>query len=37
MSTPHFYQGDEKELAKLIGLNPMKEQHETFLDVEPVC
>ncbi|XP_071522481.1 lysosome membrane protein 2-like isoform X1 [Panulirus ornatus] len=35
MSTPHFYQGDEKELAKLVGLNPTKEQHETFLDVEP--
>ncbi|XP_063591608.1 lysosome membrane protein 2-like isoform X2 [Penaeus indicus] len=35
MSTPHFYQGDEVELAKLVGLNPRKEEHETFLDVEP--
>ncbi|KAK4299018.1 hypothetical protein Pmani_028674 [Petrolisthes manimaculis] len=35
MSTPHFYQGDEVELAKLDGLNPQKSQHETILDVEP--
>lgn len=35
MSTPHFYQGDEVELAKLVGLDPRKEEHETFLDVEP--
>ncbi|XP_069987003.1 lysosome membrane protein 2-like [Penaeus vannamei] len=35
MSTPHFYQGDEVELAKLVGLDPRKEDHETFLDVEP--
>jgi len=35
MSTPHFYQGDQDELDKLIGLNPIKERHETILDVEP--
>nr|XP_045610405.1 lysosome membrane protein 2-like isoform X1 [Procambarus clarkii] len=35
MSTPHFYMGDKIELAKLVGLNPSKEEHETFLDVEP--
>ncbi|KAK3868704.1 hypothetical protein Pcinc_025925 [Petrolisthes cinctipes] len=35
MSTPHFYQGDEVELAKLDGLDPQKSQHETILDVEP--
>lgn len=36
MSTPHFYQGDEVELAKLDGLDPKKSDHETILDVEPV-
>ncbi|XP_045106684.1 lysosome membrane protein 2-like isoform X4 [Portunus trituberculatus] len=35
LSTPHFYQGDEVELAKLVGLNPTKEEHETTIDVEP--
>ncbi|KAG7162957.1 Lysosome membrane protein 2-like 1 [Homarus americanus] len=35
MSTPHFYMGDKVELAKLEGLHPNKEDHETFLDVEP--
>lgn len=35
MSTPHFYMGDKVELAKLVGLNPNKNDHETFLDVEP--
>ncbi|KAK8379449.1 hypothetical protein O3P69_019391 [Scylla paramamosain] len=35
LSTPHFYQGDEKELAKLVGLNPTKSEHETTIDVEP--
>lgn len=35
LSTPHFYQGDEVELAKLVGLNPSKADHETIIDVEP--
>ena len=36
LSTPHFYQSDEVELAKLEGLNPRKADHETTIDVEPV-
>lgn len=35
LSTPHFYQGDKKELEKLVGLNPSKAEHETTLDIEP--
>ncbi|XP_076039562.1 lysosome membrane protein 2-like [Oratosquilla oratoria] len=35
MSTPHFYQGDDDERDKLIGLHPSKAEHETILDVEP--
>ena len=36
MSSPHFYQGDDSEREKLIGLNPNKDEHETILDIEPV-
>lgn len=35
MSTPHFYQGDGKELANFEGLAPNKEKHQTFLDLQP--
>lgn len=36
MSAPHFYQGDPKYRDAVVGLNPVKEKHETYLDVEPV-
>lgn len=35
LSTPHFYNGDEVELEKIVGLNPSKAEHETTIDVEP--
>ena len=35
ISTPHFYQGRKKDVDELMGLNPTKEQHETYLDIEP--
>ncbi|XP_076069936.1 lysosome membrane protein 2-like [Oratosquilla oratoria] len=35
MSTPHFYQGDTVDIEDKIGLNPTKEEHETYLDIEP--
>lgn len=35
ISTPHFYQGDHDALLAVEGLNPIKEEHETFIDVEP--
>ena len=35
-SLPHFYQVDEAVLNAIEGLNPVKEQHQTAIDVEPV-
>lgn len=35
MSTPHFYQGNIEDARKLDGLNPIKEEHQTYLDLEP--
>lgn len=35
MSTPHFYQGDGKNLANFIGLKPDKDKHQTSLDLQP--
>jgi len=34
-STPHFYLGAEEDISAITGLNPSKEQHQTFLDIEP--
>ncbi|CAG0903273.1 unnamed protein product, partial [Darwinula stevensoni] len=38
MSTPHFYLGSEEYFNKSIveGLEPRKEWHETFVDLEPL-
>ena len=35
-SLPHFYEADPVLLERIDGLNPVKEQHETAIDVEPV-
>ena len=35
-SLPHFYEGDPVLLEGIEGLNPVKEEHETAIDVEPV-
>ncbi|XP_071446190.1 sensory neuron membrane protein 1 [Hetaerina americana] len=32
---PHFYMADEKYLTMVSGLKPVKEKHETFLEIEP--
>ncbi|KAA0203800.1 hypothetical protein HAZT_HAZT000563 [Hyalella azteca] len=34
-STPHFYMGTEETINDVVGLNPVKEEHETYLDIEP--
>ena len=35
-SFPHFYLGDPKYAKAFEGLNPVKEFHQTFLDLNPV-
>ncbi|NP_001279072.1 lysosome membrane protein 2-like [Callorhinchus milii] len=35
ISSPHFYNGDQKLVEDIDGLNPSKEAHQTFLDIEP--
>lgn len=34
-SQPHFYQGDPSLVKNVEGLNPVKEEHGTFFDIEP--
>lgn len=34
-STPHFYMGTNDSIFGVEGLSPNKEEHETFIDVEP--
>ncbi|XP_036384450.1 lysosome membrane protein 2c [Megalops cyprinoides] len=36
MSSPHFYQADEKYVEDIIGMKPRKESHETVLDINPL-
>ncbi|XP_056138966.1 lysosome membrane protein 2a isoform X2 [Lampris incognitus] len=35
VSFPHFYQADEKYITAIDGLRPNKEEHETYLDLQP--
>uniref|UniRef100_A0A3B3TQB2 Scavenger receptor class B, member 2a n=1 Tax=Poecilia latipinna TaxID=48699 RepID=A0A3B3TQB2_9TELE len=36
VSFPHFYQADPAYINAVDGLNPNKEEHETYLDLQPV-
>uniref|UniRef100_I3MDR5 Scavenger receptor class B member 2 n=1 Tax=Ictidomys tridecemlineatus TaxID=43179 RepID=I3MDR5_ICTTR len=36
MSFPHFYQADEKFVSAIHGMHPNKEDHETFVDINPL-
>ncbi|XP_029024819.1 lysosome membrane protein 2c [Betta splendens] len=35
MSSPHFYQADEKFVQDVFGMKPNKEKHETSIDINP--
>uniref|UniRef100_A0A3Q2ST58 Scavenger receptor class B, member 2a n=1 Tax=Fundulus heteroclitus TaxID=8078 RepID=A0A3Q2ST58_FUNHE len=35
VSFPHFYQADPAYINAVDGLNPNKEEHETYLDLQP--
>lgn len=36
MSSPHFYQADQKYIDDVAGMNPNKEDHQTIMDINPV-
>lgn len=36
MSFPHFYQADERFVSAIGGMHPNKEDHETFVDINPL-
>ncbi|XP_069020070.1 lysosome membrane protein 2c [Embiotoca jacksoni] len=36
MSSPHFYQADEKFVQDVFGMMPDKEQHQTTFDINPL-
>lgn len=36
MSSPHFYQADEKFVQDVFGMRPKKEQHQTAIDIHPL-
>ncbi|XP_056586741.1 lysosome membrane protein 2c isoform X1 [Triplophysa dalaica] len=36
MSSPHFYQADDKYIQDVYGMNPRKEEHETAIDINPL-
>ncbi|CAJ0919617.1 unnamed protein product [Ranitomeya imitator] len=35
LSSPHFYQAEEFVINSVIGMKPKKEDHETFMDINP--
>uniref|UniRef100_A0A673MAQ3 Scavenger receptor class B, member 2a n=1 Tax=Sinocyclocheilus rhinocerous TaxID=307959 RepID=A0A673MAQ3_9TELE len=36
VSFPHFYQADKRYINAIDGMNPNEEEHETYLDINPV-
>ncbi|KAF6372432.1 scavenger receptor class B member 2 [Rhinolophus ferrumequinum] len=36
LSFPHFYQADEKFVSAIEGMHPNKDNHETFVDINPL-
>ncbi|XP_053196304.1 lysosome membrane protein 2c [Scomber japonicus] len=36
MSSPHFYQADEKFVQDVFGMKPEKEYHQTAIDINPL-
>lgn len=36
MSSPHFYQADEKFIQDVFGMTPNKEHHQTVIDINPL-
>lgn len=36
LSSPHFYQAEERFVEAVFGMKPNKEQHQTTIDVNPV-
>ncbi|XP_035762886.1 lysosome membrane protein 2c [Neolamprologus brichardi] len=36
MSSPHFYQADEKFAQDVFGMTPNKEEHQTTIDINPL-
>ncbi|XP_060916733.1 lysosome membrane protein 2c [Labrus mixtus] len=36
MSSPHFYQADEKYVEDVFGMRPSKELHQTTIDIHPL-
>ncbi|XP_029941472.1 lysosome membrane protein 2c [Salarias fasciatus] len=36
MSSPHFYEADEKFVQDVFGMNPKKEHHQTVIDIHPL-
>ncbi|GCC34036.1 lysosome membrane protein 2-like isoform X1 [Chiloscyllium punctatum] len=36
ISSPHFYNGDQRLVSDIGGMEPNTEAHQTFLDIEPM-
>ncbi|XP_027880667.1 lysosome membrane protein 2c [Xiphophorus couchianus] len=36
MSSPHFYQADEKFVQDVFGMRPNKDEHQTAIDINPL-
>ncbi|KAM5194692.1 lysosome membrane protein 2 [Mantella aurantiaca] len=36
LSSPHFYQADEQIIKSIEGISPNRDDHQTFLDVNPL-